>query len=117
MDPYHCPFTFSLLTRLIHCLVDRIMEIIGCPFVAVGDDTVVWVVGGGWGGWVCGKFWNPSFFQVDKLASFTEEAHRHLWHCAPRDPEQLRHFRSMLLSGTQHGELFVGWHSYIGIGC
>lgn len=25
--------------ELIHCLVDRIMEIIGCPFVAVGDDT------------------------------------------------------------------------------
>ena len=29
----------TLCLQLIHCLVDRIMEIIGCPFVAVGDDT------------------------------------------------------------------------------
>lgn len=25
--------------QLIHCLVDRIMEVIGTPFVPVGDDT------------------------------------------------------------------------------
>lgn len=30
--------TSSLCLQLIHCLVDRIMEIIGCPFVAVGED-------------------------------------------------------------------------------
>lgn len=30
-------FFFSL--QLIHCLVDRIMEVIGSPFVPVGDKT------------------------------------------------------------------------------
>ena len=111
----------TLCLQLIHCLVDRIMEIIGCPFVAVGDDTGYYIKlsnvkhlfspyflpvcllvvlgcgllggGGGLGFWKilvisCHLFsfiWsillmallgiycrNPSFFQVDKLASFTE---------------------------------------------
>ncbi|RVX14249.1 Phenylalanine--tRNA ligase beta subunit, cytoplasmic [Vitis vinifera] len=115
--------------ELIHCLVDRIMEIIGCPFVAVGDDTGYYI-----------KLSNEPEFLPGRQASIIYRGkhigtfgivHPELMeqHASSilaitkflkslsLDPEQLRHFRSMLLSGTQHGELFVGWHSYIGIGC